>query len=112
MVTPGVKQKQTKLESTTIESNYDDSISNLSRIISPNEQNSNNEEFDLSVAENSVLESTSIESVKKTVTKIVKDYVLVLDSSDSFGDSIVGGVSYFCLIQRCWGTLDGFSKIK
>ena len=65
----------------------------MSRIVSPNEQNSNNEELDLSVAENSVLESTSIESVKKTVTKIVKDYVLVLDSSDSFGDSIIGGVS-------------------
>merc|ERR1712156_299603 len=31
---------------------------------------------------------------KKTVTKIVKDYVLVLDSSDSFGDSISGGNAF------------------
>ena len=37
-------------------------------------------------------------SAKKTVMKIIKDYVLVLDSSDSFGDTIVGGVSYFSLI--------------
>ena len=34
---------------------------------------------------------------KKTETIIIKDYVLVLDSSDSFGETLAGGVSALIL---------------
>ena len=49
-------------------SDSDDSISNLSQII-PNEETINNEEFDLSSAEDDQFESTLIESVNSAVSQ-------------------------------------------
>ena len=61
-------------------SDSDDSISNLSQII-PNEETINNEEFDLSSAEDDQFESTLIESVNSAVSQSKTQSVPLLEVS-------------------------------
>ena len=61
-------------------SDTDDSISNLSQII-PNEETINNEEFDLSSAEDDQFESTLIESVNSARSQSKTQSVPLLEVS-------------------------------